>query len=130
MSRRDAGHFYQLFDKLWKFMIMIIAYMVPPYGIKWERRRRKNIFIFVNRFPSWYANNVPAWRKGWIFLGNNIVPVIDLHSRSYLDKSKFFIRTSIFKKMCHLQLHSSFTKCIFRQMSRRDADDEFIWEII
>ena len=45
MSRRDAGHFYQLFDKLWKFMIMIIAYMVPPYGIKWERRRRKNIFF-------------------------------------------------------------------------------------
>ena len=52
MSRRDAGHFYQFFDKLLKFMIMIIAYMVPPYGIKWKRRRRKNIFIFVNRFPS------------------------------------------------------------------------------
>ena len=43
MSRRDAGHFYQVFDNFWKFMIMIIAYMVPPYGIKWERRRRKNI---------------------------------------------------------------------------------------
>ena len=61
---------------------------------------------------------------------NNIVPVVDLSSRSYFDKSKFFIGTSIFKKMCHLQLHPSSTKCIFRQMSRRDADDEFIWEII
>ena len=30
-------------------------------------------------------------------MGNNIVPVNDLHSRSYLDKNKVFIGTSIFK---------------------------------
>ena len=30
MSRRDAGHFYQVCDHFWKVIIMIIAYMVPP----------------------------------------------------------------------------------------------------
>ena len=39
MSRRDARHFYQVFDNFWKVIIMIIAYLVPPYGITWERRK-------------------------------------------------------------------------------------------
>ena len=30
-------------------------------------------------------------------MGNNIAHNIDLHSRSYLDKSKYFIGTSLFK---------------------------------
>ena len=32
--------------------------------------------------------------------------------------------------MCHLKLHLSSTKCLFRQMSQCEADDESIWEII
>ena len=41
MSGCDARHFYQVIDSFWKFIMMIIAYLVPPYGITWERRRRK-----------------------------------------------------------------------------------------
>ena len=59
MSRRDGGHLYQVSDNFWKVNIMIIAYMVPPYGIKWERRRI--FFLDIGKgFPSGYANNVPA----------------------------------------------------------------------
>ena len=47
MSRRLARHFHQVFDNFWKLIIMIIAYFVPPNGITWERRRRKNIKIFL-----------------------------------------------------------------------------------
>ena len=61
---------------------------------------------------------------------SNILLLIDLHSHSYSYKSKLFIGTSVFKNMCHLKLHLSSTKSLFRQMSRRDADDEFIWETI
>ena len=53
MSRHDARHFYQIFDNFWKGTIIIIAYLVPLYGITWERR--KKIFFFLNivkGFPS------------------------------------------------------------------------------
>ena len=42
MSQRDARHFYQIFDNFWKGTIIIIAYLVPLYGITWER-----IFFFL-----------------------------------------------------------------------------------
>ena len=41
MSCRDAGHFYQVFDQLLKGIIMMIACMVLPYGIKWEKGKKK-----------------------------------------------------------------------------------------
>ena len=37
---------------------------------------------------------------------------------------------NIKKNMCHLKLHPSSTKFLFRQMPRRDANDEFIREMI
>ena len=38
MSQRDAGHFYEVFDCLYKDLNMIRAYMLPPYGIRWGER--------------------------------------------------------------------------------------------
>ena len=52
MSRRDARHIHQVFDNFWKGIIMIISYLVPPYGITWERKRRKNIINIVKGFQS------------------------------------------------------------------------------
>ena len=52
MSRRDATHFHQVLKNFWKVIMVIIAFLVPPYGITWERRRRKNIQIIVKGFPS------------------------------------------------------------------------------
>ena len=52
MSRRDATHFHQVFKNFWKVIMVIIAFLVLPYGIKLERRRRKNILIIVKGFPS------------------------------------------------------------------------------
>ena len=52
MSRRDATHFHQVFKKNWKVIMVILAFLVPPYGITWDRRRRKNIQIIVKGFPS------------------------------------------------------------------------------
>ena len=52
MSRRDATHFHQVLKKIWKVIMVIIAFLVPPYGIRWKRRRKKNIQIIVKGFPS------------------------------------------------------------------------------
>ena len=52
MSRRDARHFYQVYDNFWKVIIMIIAYLVPPYGTTLERRRRRKSLNIVKGFPS------------------------------------------------------------------------------
>ena len=41
MSRRNVGHFYNVFDYLYKDLDMIKAYMVPPYGIRLGRRIKK-----------------------------------------------------------------------------------------
>ena len=38
MSRCNAGHFYEVFDYLYKDLNMIRAYIVPPYGIRWAGR--------------------------------------------------------------------------------------------
>ena len=51
MDRRDARHFHQIFDNFWKVIIMIIAYLVSPHGITWERRREKYIQNIVEGFP-------------------------------------------------------------------------------
>ena len=83
---------------------------------------------FIHKMP-FYAN-VPAWRQWWIYMGNKFVPFIDLYSPSYLVKIKYFIWTWIFKEIPYLKLHPSSTKCLFGQISRRDGDDEFIWEAI
>ena len=45
MSWRDGRHSHQMFDNFWKVNIMIIAHLVPPFGITWERRRRKKILL-------------------------------------------------------------------------------------
>ena len=47
MARGGAGHFYRVSNHFCKFIIMMIAYMVPPYGIKWKRIRR----IFLKKIP-------------------------------------------------------------------------------
>ena len=52
MSRRDARHFYQIFDNFWKGIIIIIAYFVPLYGITWERRKIYFFLNIVKGFPS------------------------------------------------------------------------------
>ena len=52
MSRPDARHFHQVFDSFWKVIISIIAYLVPPYGITWEKRRGKSILNIVKGFQS------------------------------------------------------------------------------
>ena len=52
MSRRDARHFHHVFDGFWNVIITIIAYLVPPYGITWERRRGKNMLNIVKGFQS------------------------------------------------------------------------------
>ena len=81
-------------------------------------------------FTKWlFFANVPAWHGWWISMINNIAPIVDLQSHSYLYKSKYLIRTSIFKHIWHLKQHHSFTKCNFcMQMFQHDKDDEFIWE--
>ena len=46
MSRHHAGHFYEIFDPISKANIVMKAYMVPPYGIRWEGTRKKCFKIF------------------------------------------------------------------------------------
>ena len=60
MSRRDARHFHQIFDIIWKVIIMIIAYLVPPYGIKWETRRKKIFKILLE--DSHLDRQIMSWR--------------------------------------------------------------------
>ena len=43
MSRHRAGHFYEIFDNLLKANIIMKAYMVLPYGIRWEGTRKKTL---------------------------------------------------------------------------------------
>ena len=52
MFRRDEGQFNLVFDHLFNVNIMMIAYMVPPYGIKWKGRRRKMVKNIFKGFPS------------------------------------------------------------------------------
>ena len=40
MSRHDAGHIFEVFDDLEKFVIMMRAYVVPPLGIRLEVRKK------------------------------------------------------------------------------------------
>ena len=46
MSRRHARHFYAVFDNFSKVIKIMRAYMVPPYCIRWEERRKKCFIIF------------------------------------------------------------------------------------
>ena len=46
MSRRHVRHFYAVFDHFSKVIKIMRAYMVPPYGIRWEERRKKCFIIF------------------------------------------------------------------------------------
>ena len=46
MSRRHAGHFYEIFDNLLKANIIMKAYMVPPYGIRWEGTKKNALKYF------------------------------------------------------------------------------------
>ena len=46
MSRRHVRHFYAVFDHFSKVIKIMRAYMVPPYGIRCEERRKKSFLIF------------------------------------------------------------------------------------
>ena len=46
MSRRHARHFYVVFDESSKVITIMRAYMVPPFGIRWEERRKDCFNIF------------------------------------------------------------------------------------
>ena len=46
MSRRNAGQFLEVSDHLLKVGILMRAYVVPPYGIRWEGKRKKCYKIF------------------------------------------------------------------------------------
>ena len=52
MSRRNAEDFNEVFDRLYKGLNMIRAYMVPPYGIRWEGRIKKSALNIFKGFPS------------------------------------------------------------------------------
>ena len=41
MSRRNVRHFYAVFDNFSKVIKIMRAYKVPPYGIRYEERRKK-----------------------------------------------------------------------------------------
>ena len=47
-SRRHERHFYVVFDKFSKVIIIMRAYMVPPYVIRWVERRKSGFTIFSN----------------------------------------------------------------------------------
>ena len=40
MSQHHAGHFYEIFDDLLKANIIMKAFMVPPYGIRWKGTKK------------------------------------------------------------------------------------------
>ena len=46
MSRRQARHFYVVFDNFSKVIKIMRAYMVPYYGRRWKDRRKKGFIIF------------------------------------------------------------------------------------
>ena len=46
MSRRHARHFYVVFDEFSKVIIIMRAFMVPPFGIRWKERRKDCFKIF------------------------------------------------------------------------------------
>ena len=48
MSRRHARHFYVVFDEFSKVIIILRAYMVPPFGIRWEEIR-KGCFKIISK---------------------------------------------------------------------------------
>ena len=49
MSRRHTGHFYEAFEHLLKVIIVIRAYVVPPYGIRGEGRKEKKCFEIFSK---------------------------------------------------------------------------------
>ena len=55
-------------------------------------------------------------------------PIFEHHSSSKVDKLKCYMGTSINKRHYYLKLNNFPTKWHFKQMSRRHAGDEFIWE--
>ena len=48
MSQRHARQFYAVFDIFSKVIKIMRAYMVAPYGIRWEERRKK-CFIILSK---------------------------------------------------------------------------------
>ena len=63
MSRHHVGHFHEIFGRLLKANIIMKVYMVPPYGIGWEGRRKKSFKIFSK--DSNYEKNRIYWKKLW-----------------------------------------------------------------
>ena len=60
-------------------------------------------------------------------MGNNIAPIIDLQSCSYLDKVAYFIGTSLFlKKLCQFKMRSSAPKRLFSKISWHNADNKLM----
>ena len=50
MSRRHVRHFYAVFYHCSKVIKIMRAYMVPPYGIRLEERRKKSFIVFPKDF--------------------------------------------------------------------------------
>ena len=46
MSHRHIRHFYVFFDEFSKVIIIMRTYMVPPFGKRWEERRKNCFNIF------------------------------------------------------------------------------------
>ena len=74
MSRRHARHFYVVFDESSKVITIMRAYMVPPFGIRWEERR-KDYFKIFKGFPSWYAINVNRKQYSSYYWKCLIIPI-------------------------------------------------------
>ena len=56
MSRHHAGQFYEIVDHLLK-VILLSEHMVPPYGIRWKRTRRKNALKYFQKFSIQLYNS-------------------------------------------------------------------------
>ena len=46
MSQRHARYFNAVFDEFSKVIIIMRAYIVVPFGIRWEERRKDCLNIF------------------------------------------------------------------------------------
>ena len=130
MSRRHVRHFYAVFDNFSKVIKIMRAYMVPPYGIRWEERRKKCFIIFpkdshldmqlMSRRHAEYENMLEIRQI-------QCLTSIHAHKMTNLIVIWYFI-TKIKRKK--IKLHNYHRKFHFRQLSRRHAGDELKWEIL
>ena len=110
-----------------------------------SRRDAEDEFLLETRqhqcLTTMHAHNLTR-----LMLYEDFINLIDLsfETISLWEITQFILLTSIqahiqtevntlsgleYKKKKKMNFYLYSTKCIFRQMSRRDVDDEFIWEI-